>query len=193
MKTLVIIAHPCKNSFNASIFNEVKTYLTKKEHEVRVRDLYDLNFNPVLDEDNHTSFYQTKVPKEILVEQQEITWAENLVFIYPTWWCGMPAILKGYIDRVFTNGFAFRYEQKKGVEGLLKGKKVVVFQTTSQTEEFMKPNQLISSMETSIDVGILDYCGLNVITHKFFYSVPHVDKEAREKMLEEVKGIVDIL
>ncbi|WP_345740643.1 hypothetical protein [Metabacillus endolithicus] len=57
----------------------------------------------------------------------------------------------------------------------------------------MKPNQLISSMETSMDVGILDYCGINVITHKFFYSVPNVDKEAREKMLKEVKSIVDIL
>jgi NAD(P)H dehydrogenase (quinone) len=193
MKTLIIIAHPSKNSFNASILYEVEMHLTNKGHEVKVCDLYTLKFNPVLEEDNHTNFSQNKITEEIMEEQKKILWAENLVFIYPTWWCGMPAILKGYFDRVFTNGFAFRYEHLKGAEGLLKGKKCVVFQTTSQTEDYMKPNQLISSMETSMDVGILDYCGINVITHKFFYSVPNVDKEAREKMLKEVKSIVDIL
>ena len=57
----------------------------------------------------------------------------------------------------------------------------------------MKPTQLVSSMETVIDVGILDYCGLDVITHKFFFSVQHINKEAREVMLKEVNGIVDIL
>jgi NAD(P)H dehydrogenase (quinone) len=57
----------------------------------------------------------------------------------------------------------------------------------------MKPNQLVSSMETAMDVGIFDYCGIDVITHKFFFSVPHIDNESREKMLKEAEGIVDIL
>lgn len=192
MNTLIILAHPCEDSFNAAICNEVKNLLTNKSYEVKIRDLYKLKFNPVLTEDNHTSFYQNKLPKEIQLEQNEITWAENLVFIFPSWWCGMPAILKGYFDRVFTNGFAFRFA-KSEVDGLLKGKKAVIFQTTSQTEEFMKPNQLVSSMETTMDVGIFDYCGIDVITHKFFFSVPNVDNETRKKMLQEVKGVVDML
>jgi NAD(P)H dehydrogenase (quinone) len=193
MNTLIILAHPCEESFNAAICNEVKDHLTNhKNYEVKIRDLYKLNFNPVLTEDNHTSFYQTKLPKHIQLEQNEIIWADNLVFIFPTWWCGMPAILKGYFDHVFTNGFAFRFGMGE-VDGLLKGKKAVIFQTTSQTEESMKPTQLVSSMETVMDVGIFDYCGIDVITHKFFYSVPHVDKQTREKMLKEVKGVVDIL
>jgi NAD(P)H dehydrogenase (quinone) len=192
MNTLIILAHPCEDSFNAAICNEIKEYLTNKNYEVKIRDLYKLKFNPVLTEDNHTKFYQNNLPKEIQQEQNEISWAENLVFIYPTWWCGMPAMVKGYFDRVFTNGFAFRFS-KGEVDGLLKGKKATIFQTTSQTEEFMKPNQLVSSMETALDVGIFDYCGIDVLTHKFFFSVPHVDKETRERMLEEVKDIIDIL
>ncbi|MGM0878011.1 MAG: NAD(P)H-dependent oxidoreductase [Bacillota bacterium] len=192
MNTLIILAHPCEDSFNAAICNEIKDQLTNKNYEVKIRDLYKLKFDPVLIEDNHTSFYQNNLPKEIQLEQNEILWAENLVFIFPSWWCGMPAILKGYFDRVFTNGFAFRFTNSE-VDGLLKGKKAIIFQTTSQTEEFMKPSQLVSSMETTMDVGIFDYCGIDVITHKFFFSVPHVDKETREKMLQEVKGVVEIL
>ncbi|WP_299092774.1 NAD(P)H-dependent oxidoreductase [uncultured Metabacillus sp.] len=192
MKTLIILAHPNEDSFNHAICSEVKEHLTKRNFEVKIRDLYKLKFDPLLTEDNHTEFYQTKLPKDILEEQNEITWAENLVFIFPTWWCGMPAILKGYIDRVFTNGFAFRFG-KGEIDGLLKGKRAIILQTTSQTEEFMKPSQLVSSMETSMDVGIFDYCGINVITHKFLFSVPHVDKETREKMLKEIKGITEIL
>jgi NAD(P)H dehydrogenase (quinone) len=192
MNTLIILAHPNEESFTAAICNEVKKHLTFKNHEVRVRDLYKLGFNPILTEDNHTSFYQNNLPKEILMEQNEITWADNLVYVFPCWWCGMPAILKGYFDRVFTNGFSFRFS-KDGTEGLLKGKKAVIFQTASQTEEFMKPNQLVSSMETSMDIGIFDYCGINVITHKFFFSVPHVNKEIRETMIKEAISVVDIL
>lgn len=192
MNTLIILVHPCEDSFNHAICNKVEKYLLHKNYEVKIRDLYKLKFNPILTEDNHTSFYQTKLPKEIQLEQNEISWAKNLIFIFPSWWCGMPAMMKGYFDRVFTNGFAFRFE-KSQVDGLLKGKKAVIFQTTSQTEEFMKPNQLVSSMETAMDVGIFDYCGIDVITHKFFFSVPHIDKESREKMLKEAEGIVDIL
>lgn len=192
MKTLIILAHPNEDSFNKAICDEIKQHLEFKKHEVKVRDLYKLKFDPILKEDNYSNFYQTKLPKEIKEEQEYITWAENLVIIFPTWWNGMPAILKGYIDRVFTNGFAFRFTKGES-EGLLKEKKAVVFQTTSQPEDIMKPNQLVSSMETVIDVGILDYCGLDVITHKFFFSVQHINKDAREVMLKEVNGIVDIL
>lgn len=192
MNTLIILAHPCEDSFNTAICNEIKDHLTSKNHEVKIRDLYKLKFDPVLTEDNHTNFYQTKLPKELHVEQNEITWAENLIFIFPTWWGGMPAIMKGYFDRVFTNGFAFRFSEKQ-VDGLLKDKKAVIFQTTSRTEEFMKPSQLVSSMETAMDVGIFEYCGMTVIAHKFFYSVPHVNKESRLTMLKEAKSVVDIL
>lgn len=193
MKTLIILAHPSENSFNAAICHKAKDHMeSNKEYKVKIRDLYKLSFNPILTEDNHTTFFQDKLSEEIQLEQSEISWADNLIFVFPTWWCGMPAILKGYFDRVFTNGFAFRYTDGEA-DGLLKGKKAVVFQTTSQTEEFMKPSQLVSSMETVMDLGILDYCGINVINHKFFYSVPHIDNEMREKMLKEVIRVVDIL
>jgi NAD(P)H dehydrogenase (quinone) len=192
MNSLIILAHPCEDSFNAAICNEVKNHLTSKNYEVKIRDLYKLKFDPVLIEDNHTKFYQNNLPRDIYLEQNEITWAENLIFIFPTWWSGMPSILKGYFDRVFTNGFAFRFTEKH-VEGLLKDKKAVIFQTASSSEEFMKPSQLVSSMETAMDVGIFEYCGINVVAHKFFYSVPHVDKESRITMLKEAKSVVDIL
>lgn len=129
MNTLIIYAHPTKESFNSSIKNQVIKVLDRKNHEIKIRDLYQLNFNPILTEDDFTSFSQNKVPEDVQAEQNAISWADHLVFIYPTWWIGMPAILKGYIDRVFTNGFAFRHT-KDGSQGLLNGKKVIIIQTT---------------------------------------------------------------
>ncbi|MFC0272183.1 NAD(P)H-dependent oxidoreductase [Metabacillus herbersteinensis] len=192
MNTLIIYAHPSKESFNSSIKDQVIKELQRKKNEIKIRDLYQLNFNPILTEDDFTSFAQNKVPKDVQAEQSAISWANHLVFIYPTWWIGMPAILKGYFDRVFTNGFAFRHS-KDGPQGLLNGKKVIIIQTTGQPEQYLKPNQLISAMETSVDVGILDYCGLEILTHKFLYSVPYVDKETREKMLKEVTDLTELL
>lgn len=190
MKTLIIYAHPNPKSFNAAIKETVEQELKSKNHEVRVRDLYQMNFNPILNADDFNHFFQNQIPSDIKAEQNEIEWADNLIFIYPTWWISMPAMLKGYIDRVFTNGFAFQVTEN-GAEGLLKGKKVIIFQTTGQPEENLKPYNLISSMEISMGSGTLAFCGIESITHKFFYAVPYITDDMRKSMLEEVKTILN--
>ncbi|MBD1382296.1 NAD(P)H-dependent oxidoreductase [Metabacillus arenae] len=190
MKNLIIYAHPNETSFNESIKQCALTSL-QKNGEVRLRDLYANQFNPILKNDYYNSFAPTDMPDELIAEQAEITWADNLVFIFPTWWAGMPAILKGYFDRVFTNGFAFRMSDNK-MEGLLKNKKAVILQTTGLSAESMKPNQLVTSMKTILTVGIFDPCGIEILTHKFLYSVPYIDNEARREMLMEVEDVLAI-
>lgn len=88
--------------------------------------MYELNFNPVLKDDGFTVKQTGKIPASVRIEQEHLLWAENILFIFPTWWGGMPAILKGYIDRVFTNGFAFE-SQAAGSKGLLKNRKAMIF------------------------------------------------------------------
>lgn len=192
MKTLIVVAHPNRNSFNHAIVRAAIHKLETKQHEIRVRDLYEMNFNPILKEDCFTAGYSTRLLTSVKEEQDHISWAEQLIFVFPTWWGGMPAILKGYIDHVFTNGFAFKFIND-GSEGLLKDKKAVIFQTTSHPEESLKPFQIISSIETIMDVGILRFCGVETIAHKFFYSVPYVDNESRNRILKEVEDIVEML
>lgn len=192
MKSVIIYAHPNSKSFNAAIKETLVTELQAKGHEVRVRDLYDMKFDPILTADDFTQFFQNQIPADIKAEQNEIEWADLLFFIYPTWWIGMPAILKGYIDRVFTNGFAFRYTEN-GAEGLLKGKKAVVVQTTGTPEEILRGLNLVASMENSVDVGIIGFCGIETFTHKIFYAVPAVTDDVRKEMLTECKEIISNL
>jgi len=192
MKTLIILSHPDPNSFNHAIVKRVIHKLETKQHEIRVRDLYEMNFQPILKEDCFTTGYSTQIPSSVREEQEHIKWANQLLFVFPTWWGGMPAILKGYIDRVFSNGFAFKFKDDSS-EGLLNDKKAIIFQTTSHPEESLKPYQIISSIETIIDVGILKFCGIETIAHKFFYSVPYVDHDSRNRMLKEVEDIVEML
>ncbi|KZM53736.1 NAD(P)H-dependent oxidoreductase [Aeribacillus pallidus] len=191
MNTLIIYAHPNPNSFNYAILQTTVQKLQQKQHEIRIRDLYEMNFNPVLKEDYFTK-QNPAVSKAIQEEQMHFSWAKQLIFIYPTWWNGMPAILKGYIDKIFTNGFAFTFTDE-GAKGLLQNKRAIIFQTTSHPENYLKPYQLIASMETIVDVGILNFCGIETITHKFFYSVPYVDENTKKAMLKEVEDIVEMI
>ncbi|MRX74033.1 flavodoxin family protein [Bacillus lacus] len=186
MNILIVYAHPNKKSFNAALKEAVIEQLKELDYDVRVRDLYEIQFDPVLKEDNYTEFYQTNAPEDILYEQKEISWADVLIYIFPTWWTGMPAIMKGYFDKVFTNGFAFRFTEK-GAVGLLDGKRALIFQTTGLSEEDLKPKQLIAAMETSFDLGILHYCGVNILTHKFYYSLPYLDQDSKKRVIQEVK------
>lgn len=191
MKTLVIYTHPNPASFNAAIKETVVDQLTTKGHEVKVRDLYAQNFNPILSADDFTQFFQNQIPEDIKVEQDAIAWADQLVFIYPTWWTNMPAMLKGYIDRVFTNGFAFKYTEN-GAEGLLNGKKAIIFQTTGQPKESLEAYNLISPLQISIE-GSLSFTGIETISHPLFFSVPYVSDEERKNMLNEVKEVLSKL
>ena len=75
-------------------FRNGKSELEEKGHEVRVRDLYELNFNPVLGASDFISFSQGNTPADIKEEQEHISWADSITFIYPVWWAGLPAILK---------------------------------------------------------------------------------------------------
>lgn len=118
MKHLIIYAHP--NQENAQYKQCIEKMLEQRGLEVIVRDLYSIGFDPVLSLDDMTGQRKGIVNDLIKKEQEYISWADLVTFIYPIWWTGMPAIMKGYIDRVFSYGFAYSYDQ--GIQkGLLTG------------------------------------------------------------------------
>jgi len=83
MKTLVIYAHPNPKSFNAAIKDTLVEELTNKGHEVRVRDLYEMNFNPILSGRDFEQMQSGNMPQDIAEEQKHITWADTLILVYP--------------------------------------------------------------------------------------------------------------
>ncbi len=108
MRALAVLAHPSQTSFAAQIYAEAVTALKDGGHEVRTLDLYGEGFEARLSEPEwktNAEVPENRKPVAALVE--DLLWAEALILVFPTWWSGMPAILKGWLDRVFLPGVAF--------------------------------------------------------------------------------------
>lgn len=189
MKHLIVYAHPNPKSFNHAILETLQGELLERGHEVRVRDLYKVGFNPVLSSYDFEMLSQGTVPPDIHEEQEHISWADVIITIYPVWWTGLPAMLKGYFDRVLTHGFAYAYGEN-GPEQLLKGKRGVFFTTQGNPREVYTASHMFDAMKKTTDEGIYAFTGIETIDHIFFTSVPSVDDEKRREYLDEVKSFV---
>lgn len=189
MKHLVIYSHPNPKSFNAAIKDVYLNTLIENQHQVRISDLYAINFNPVLLASDFESFHQGIVPEDIKIEQENIVWADLITFIFPIWWAGFGAMLKGYIDRVFSYKFAYEIVDNRP-QGLLNGKKVFLITTTGGLKENYEAG-LAKGLDATIHKATFNFCNLDVVGHKYFFSVPFITKEERVAMLDEVKEVVN--
>lgn len=189
MNHLIIYVHPSQNSFSNAIMNEVKEFSIEKNHKTEVRDLYSIDFNPVLKSCDFMGSEEDKISKDIKREQKYLNWANLITFIYPVWWTGMPAILKGYIDRVFFYDLFFNYKKYQS-EKLLQGKKVIIFNSMGTSNEIYEKEGMLKAMKSTSDIGIFDFCGIEVIQHKFFGAVKAASGEKRKEYLEEVRKIL---
>ena len=171
MNHLVVFAHPNPKSFGKGILDTVVKASEEKGAAVKVRDLYELGFDPILKPSDFVAFKEGKVPEDIAAEQEIIRWADVITFIYPVWWTSLPAILKGYVDRVFSYGFAYEYIDG-APNGLLKGKKALLFSTTGTPDELYAANGMHASMKQTTDQGIFNFSGMEEVSHTFFGAVP---------------------
>lgn len=192
MRHLVVFAHPRAESFNRQVLNTYVAALTRNGHEVRVRDLYVMNFNPVLNEAEMAAA-RTKgsPPADVQIEQDHVRWAEVITCISPVWWIGWPAILKGWIDRVFTLNFAYGYGPT-GTVGLLAGKQAVVMGTTGSSAAHWQSSGKQEAMRVSQDVGTFEVSGMQTVAHLTFSPVGRLTQPAAfDAYLAEVQTLVD--
>lgn len=187
MKALVVYCHPNPASFNHAILDLVTEDLKGRGTEYKVRDLYSLGWDPRLSAADFQQLLSGKTPGDIGQEQEAVKWADVLYFIFPVWWFSMPAMLKGWVDRVFSFGFAYDMTEQ-GPRGLLTGKKAVVITTSGATREMAAMSGMDQSLKASIISGILGFCGITDVVHKNIYGVPYVTDEDRKNMLEETKA-----
>ena len=192
MKQLLIYCHPQSGSFCRAIADTAVQAIHARGDEVMMRDLYAMHFVPALSGRDLLSFAEAQTPPDIIEEQRHIAWADRLIFVYPLWWSAMPAVLKGYIDRVFAEGFAFSAAET-GLQGLLAGKEVLAFTTMGMPEALCEESGVAKSVRLAVDEGIISLCGMKVLEHRLFGAVTTVDDAARQKMLEEVSQKVRTL
>lgn len=192
MKFLIIYAHFNEESFNHAVLESVQKGLKESNHEFKVRDLNKLKFDPVLTKEEFFDVRKGKSSRDVLNEQELIKWADCLIFVYPIWWMGMPAILKGYIDRVLSYGFAYKYSDD-GITPLLKDKKAVVINTTGSNIKEPKIFFAVRFMNILLEKGILGFCGIKTIKHKYLGAVGLATDSERKKMLLGVERMISEL
>jgi len=189
MNHLIVYAHPSSDSFSNKILTVAKEFSVEKKYKTEIRDLYSIGFDPVLRSSDLKRMHGGETPDEIKREQEYIQWANLITFIYPVWWAGMPAILKGYIDRVFSYGIAYKQGNQSG-EGLLKGKMVILLSPMGTSNEDYDKNGMLNSMKQTCDEGIFKVCGMNVIKHVFFGSSSNLEGEMMNEYLKAIPLVI---
>ena len=187
MKKIVIInGHPNRDSFNAGITEAYKDGARDAEAEIREIRIAGLNFNP-----NLQFGYQKRMELEpdLLKAWEMIEWADHLVWIHPVWWGGFPAVMKGFIDRLFLPGLAYRYrENSVWWDKLLKGKTAHIITTIDQPGWYYRlffgrpsVNQLKKS--------ILGFCGVKPVGVTYIGVIRNSTEKQRIQWLEKVKNL----
>jgi NAD(P)H dehydrogenase (quinone) len=186
MKNLIIYVHPNSSSLNHFFKQTILESLEESGEETEVRDLNEINFSPVLSLEDMNGQRMGKVAEDVKVEQDFITWADRIIFIYPIWWTGMPAIMKGYIDRVFSYGFAYRYDN--GVQkGLLEGKKAIIVNSHGKSNAEYEASGMDKALALTSDTGIFNYCGFEIQKHFYFDKADRASDENIERWKNQIQ------
>jgi NAD(P)H dehydrogenase (quinone) len=107
VRTLVVHCHPDPESFTAAVRARAIDVLRERGHEVRLTDLYAMRFNPVLSRREEARHLEPGPDPTVADHAADLQWCQQLVLVYPTWWSGQPAMLKGWFDRVLVKDVAF--------------------------------------------------------------------------------------
>lgn len=213
MNVLIIFAHPEPNSLNGILKDIAAKTLRDNGHEVKISDLYGMHFKATLDKQDFTqrkdeSFFSPIVEQlnassagsfteDVRDEMKKVEWADLLIFQFPVWWTSYPAIMKGWIDRVFANGFAFDSSKDKYYEtGLLKGKKAMISYTTgAPNAAYSKngPHGDINELFKYITHNTLELTGLEVLPSFAIFGASLISKNEVKEHLEEYRKILQSL
>lgn len=189
MKHLIVYAHSNVESLNHSILETTVRALEEQGHEVVVRDLYALGFNPVFTPEDSAAMRAGQTPVDIQTEQEYIRNADVITFIHPVWWTGLPAILKGYVDRVFAYGFAYASDEN-GIVQLLKGRQGLIISTHGTPKEVYDSIGMTDGLKITSDAGIFGFVGIESVGHLLFGSIGYLDEAGYQGILNEVDSTV---
>ena len=183
MNILIIVANPKQDSFSFAMANKYKEIMLKQNNEVEIIDLYrNENQQPFFTYQNAN---ELEVTKEMKYYQDKISKADELVFIFPYWWGGMPAILKNFIDWNFSKGFAFEYINSRP-KGLLTNKVVKVFTTTGAPSFIYMITGANRRLKKTFQQQIIQFCGMKLKSFNIYGSLNKSATNTKE-ILSKIK------
>lgn len=203
MKVLIVYAHPQPHSLNGALKDFAVQHLEKAGHQVQVSDLYAMRWKSQLDAndslappvgehfhpslDSQYAFASDQQSADIAAEQEKLRWADAVIFQFPLWWFSMPAIMKGWFDRVYAYGFAYgvgehsdsHWGDRYG-EGTFAGKRAMLVVTTGGWASHYGPrgiNGPIDDILFPIQHGMLFYPGFSVLPPVVIYHTSKVNAD----------------
>jgi putative NADPH-quinone reductase len=185
-KILVINGHPDRESFCFELAKQYKKGADFSGADCKIINLIDLEFSPIL---KYGFRKKTELETDLINVQNDILESNHLVFVYPTWWGTQPALLKGFIDRVFLPKFAFKYRENSLLwDKLLKGKTarlIVTMDTPKWYYNFVYKRPGHNSMKK----GILEFCGIKPVKITTLSPIKSSNESKRAKWLNQIEKI----
>lgn len=201
MNILIVHAHPEPLSFTTAMKDHAVKVLEKLGHQVEVSDLYAMNFNPIASREDFSELshpeymnyaleqrhaYKNKqIAADIQIEIEKVQKADLVILSFPMYWTSVPAILKGWIDRVFVSGIFYGGKRFYNHGGMV-GKKALLSFTLGGREHMFGDHAIHGSIEDlllPIQRGTLAYAGFDVLPPFTAYHVPYISNEARQQIL----------
>lgn len=219
MNILIVYAHPEPRSLNGALKDFAVAHLQRAGHQVQVSDLYAMQWKAPLDagdtlerldearfdpsQDSRHAFEHGLQSADIAAEQAKLLWADAVIFQFPLWWFSMPAIMKGWVERVYAYGFAYgvgehsdaRWGDRYG-EGTLAGKRAMLMVTTGGWESHYSArgiNGPIDDLLFPIQHGVLHYPGFTVLPPLLVYRTSRMDEARYTEVRDTLAQRLDTL
>lgn len=165
MHALIVVAHHDNQSLTHALAEQVAAGLASAGHTSEIADLTTEGFDPVFCKADHAVHRGLATPPpDVRAEQARIERADTLVLVYPVYWWSMPALLKGWVDRVFTNGWAFGYSADGSTRKLLRGTTAHLLAVAGGDTGLFERHGYREAMRVQIEHGMFDYCGAQVLS-----------------------------
>jgi NAD(P)H dehydrogenase (quinone) len=203
LKVFIVFAHHEPKSFGKAMLDRSIETLGRQGHEVVVSDLHAMKFNPVASE---ADFLHRRFPDALQYDREQkyahercafapdiegeirkLLWCDFLIFQFPLWWFSVPAMMKGWIDRVFVNGVVYGSGRRFDTGGL-KGRKGMLVTTTACLPGMVEPDGLLGSLDAilwHLTYGTLAYAGLQVLPTLASWSIHYSTPQQRSAYLDQ--------
>jgi len=189
MNVLIILGHPNSGSFNHAIAEACIAQITENGHTVVYHDLYNEQFNPILG-----STYSSKDTHDIEQHQFDLVKSDGIIIIHPNWWGQPPAVVKGWLDRVFLPEVAYKLEKEADgnyiSKGLLKAQIAIVL-NTSNTPVELEETIFKDPLETIWKERVFNFCGVSNFKRINFRVIKDSDMHQRILWLTEIRQLID--
>lgn len=190
-KHVIVVAHPDIESFNLSVARKYQASVEALGFETVLRDLYRMKFDPALKREEMPRSPDSRPEADIAAERALIGDAEVFAFVYPLWFNTPPAMLLGYIQRVFGMGFGYGHQSAGQNERLLLGRSMISFSSSGAPAEWFRTEGGWDALRNLFDDHVAQVCGMNVLDHRHYGRVLNTTPASRiEAHLRDVEATV---